>query len=107
VVRAGGNRFGVVEGLLSAFGAESLDVIRPNSVLRRPNRRCTPRLEVAHCLVSATIRPRLPGSASVLDGGTIIPSAPCISPGRWHFPAPFPPWWDGIVDTFEVRNAQP
>jgi hypothetical protein len=64
---------------------ESLDVIRPNSVLRRPNRRGTPRLEVAHCLVSATIRPRLPCSASVLDGGTIIPSTLCISPGRWHF----------------------
>jgi len=61
-----------------------LDLIRPNSVLGelRPVGANKPLL--LECLVNAEILRRFAWSTWVLDGGTIIPSTACISPGRWH-----------------------
>ena len=61
------------------------DVIRPISVLNRSVSTSRPRLEFAQRLVSGPFWTDSPWSTRVLDGGAIIPSTPCISPGRWHF----------------------
>ena len=60
-------------------------VICPISVLSRSVSTSRCRLELAQRWSADPLSTDCPWSTRVLDGGTIISSTPCISPGRWRF----------------------